>query len=750
MRFTLIQRRFIFAAVAIISVLQAGWITDLRFNYDVESFFPRQDPDLTFYEEVKATFAEEGNFVTIGIDHENSIFQGDFLPRLDSLTMQLGRLAPVVEVSSPTNAENHIFYFLGKRKAPFLHPHEPDRYAADSSLLWSYPDIRVKFVSADASAICLYLEITPDMPLDVRNAFVAEMKNLLQANGFEKTYFYGDIIARDGNIKGLQEEMKLLSGLALLLILIVLLLTFRSFWGVALPIIVVSLTVLWTLGSMAAFGATINLMTVLIPTIVSIVALSDVIHIMARFKDRPLALSKQASIALTMKQVGKVILLTSATTAFGFVTLSFSNIQPFIEFGIFTALGVAYAWLLAAFFLPVLLLIFPEVKPVNTGKGGKLLGILVHSLFPFIARWPWSILAVALLAALLSCWGVSQVRINANLYEDISSGDSFSETLHFFERHFLGIRSVELHVGLADSTHNFLEDEVLAEFDSLHQYLAQVYGVNDIFDLTSIMKRSNRAMNQGNPAFFVLPADSNQSAFIKLKLFTEYENLGIRSILTEDMKQARVTGRTTDVGSYEILRRNEALIAFVDQHKAHWQIRPRLTGVTLLLDKSNEIISYKLMFGLLTAIGVVSLVMGLMYRSLRMTLIAMVPNLLPLLMMLGIIGWLDIGMKMSTAIIFTIAFGIAVDDTIHMMSSVLAELRKGSSMQEAIMSTFATTGQAIVVTSVILICGFGILLFSSFHSSYLTGLLISITLLLALFADLLVLPALLLLTKKGE
>ena len=184
-------------------------------------------------------------------------------------------------------------------------------------------------------------------------------------------------------------------------------------------------------------------------------------------------------------------------------------------------------------------------------------------------------------------------------------------------------------------------------------------------------------------------------------------------------------------------------LLFIDQNIDTDLIKVKLTGSTLLLDKSNEIITCHLLYGLLFAIFIVSVIMGLLYRSVKVTLLALVPNLLPLVMILGIIGWTDMGLKMSTAIIFTIAFGIAVDDTLHFMSRLKSELKKGKTVDEAIRTTYLSTGRAIVITSTILVLGFGILLFSSFQTTFITGLLVSLALLFALFADLILLPVLL-------
>ena len=169
----------------------------------------------------------------------------------------------------------------------------------------------------------------------------------------------------------------------------------------------------------------------------------------------------------------------------------------------------------------------------------------------------------------------------------------------------------------------------------------------------------------------------------------------------------------------------------------------RITGKSLLLDKSNEVITYNLGYGLFTALIVVAIMMGILFKSVRMALIALVPNVLPLFLVAGIMGLFGVGLKMSTAVIFTVSFGIAVDDTIHFLSRLNTEMKKTSSLPEALKITYYSTGRAIMITSLILVLGFGVLMFSEFTTNFITGFFVSLSLLFAVFADLFLLPVLL-------
>lgn len=212
-----------------------------------------------------------------------------------------------------------------------------------------------------------------------------------------------------------------------------------------------------------------------------------------------------------------------------------------------------------------------------------------------------------------------------------------------------------------------------------------------------------------------------------------------KNIITSDGLRARITGRMKDVGSLKTEILNQKFNATIQSDLIDY----RLTGSPGLIDKNNSLLSVNMLEGLLIAFVAIALLMGLLYKSFRMVLVAIIPNILPLLIIGACIGFSGIGLKISTSIVFTIAFGIAVDDTIHFMSKLKIELGKGKSLLYAMKRTFISTGKAIIITSFILVAGFGVLMISMFNGTFYIGILISITLFIAVLSDLLLIPVLL-------
>jgi predicted RND superfamily exporter protein len=295
-----------------------------------------------------------------------------------------------------------------------------------------------------------------------------------------------------------------------------------------------------------------------------------------------------------------------------------------------------------------------------------------------------------------------------------------------------------------------MDYEILNEMNRIDSFLVSDYGLDQTFSLVSVLKIANRSDHGGQTKYYKLPSEKESKKFFEK--ITKYDKSGQISLLCDStLKYGRMRSTLGDVGKYDVDDRNVLLYTFIENEVNTDLVEIHLTGTGHLLDKNMSSLSSSLTKGLLIALLLVSLLMGLLYKSFRIVVIALVPNILPLLMLAAVLGFTGIDLKVSTAIIFTISFGIAVDDTIHFMSKFKLELNKGQSFFYALKRTYLSTGRAIVLTTLILCSGFLLLIMSDFLGTFYVGLLLSLTLLFALLADLFVLPVLLLLffKKKG-
>jgi len=321
----------------------------------------------------------------------------------------------------------------------------------------------------------------------------------------------------------------------------------------------------------------------------------------------------------------------------------------------------------------------------------------------------------------------------------------------FFEDHFAGVRPFEMGVELKD-TGSIYNYEVLAEINKVENYLQREYGVGNIVSPLLAVKSMNMAMQSGEAAFFELPAPDEYvriRKFLNRMMEKDTANMS-RAFISEDQRTARVQGKVADLGSKYFLAANQRFEQFLNDSIPNRLANYQITGTAHLVDKNNSYLASSLVLGLLIAFGVISLLAGLFFKSLRMIPIALLPNMLPLMLIAAIMYLAGQDLKVSTGIIFTIAFGIAVDDTIHFLSKFRIEISKGKSVLYAIKRTYLSGGRAIVNTTLILCSGFLTLLFSQFNGTFMVGLLISVTLFFALIADLTLLPVLLMLFYKRK
>ena len=353
------------------------------------------------------------------------------------------------------------------------------------------------------------------------------------------------------------------------------------------------------------------------------------------------------------------------------------------------------------------------------------------------------IVAVTGLIIVLSVGLLYQVKINNYLLEDLSESDPVKRDARFFENEFSGVRPFELAVNVQTDLNDPLTWKTL---DSLENYLASEYGVGSIVSYLSVIKSVNQAMSNGKSKYYSVPRSDKKIEKI-LNQIDQLKNDSINNVLSKvidwDQKQLRIHGRIADIGAIKVRAKNEELANVYEEKGWSKVFSYRLTGTANLIDQNNEYLASKMMSSLVVAFLVVALIAGIFYKSWKMTIIALIPNILPLVMIAAVMGAFDIYLRITTSLIFTIAFGIAVDDTIHFLSRLKIELNAGRSYLYAIKRSFLSTGKAIIMTSFMLSAGFFCLVFSNFMSTFFIGVLVSLTLLFAVVVDLILLPVLL-------
>jgi predicted RND superfamily exporter protein len=364
----------------------------------------------------------------------------------------------------------------------------------------------------------------------------------------------------------------------------------------------------------------------------------------------------------------------------------------------------------------------------------------LHGLFQWTLRHRRTIPLVFLAFGVASVGLTPRLKVDNFLLEDWPEDDPQKQDYYWFEDHFGGVRPFEMEVRLSDSTASVWDLDVLRDIEKVEDWLHREHGIRAILSPAGVVRSANQAMNGGDPASHVLPDDPDELRRLVKRATSLGGSALMGGIASEDGSVARISGRMRDEGGYihrQRARELDAMLATLASPAVFKQ-----TGMAHLIDLNNEKLSGQLIGGLVLAFVLIGLIMAWVFRNWRMTLIAMVPNIFPLLFVGGIMALSGIDIKVSTAIIFTIAFGIAVDDTIHLLGKLRIELRKGRSLPVAMKRSVISTGKAVIITSIMLCSGFIALVMSDFASVFYMGLLVSLTLALAVVADLLLLPVL--------
>ncbi|MFK7785386.1 MAG: RND family transporter [Crocinitomicaceae bacterium] len=616
----------------------------------------------------------------------------------------------------------------------------------DSTRVYDKAEIINSLVAEDGKSICLFVRHEDFLSKEKSDILISNIQSQLDKEKFDNYRLAGRSIGQKFYIDKMSTEMLFFVGLSAFLIIGFLFLAFRSTWGILIPQVVIVGGMVWIIGGMGLFEEPINIILIVLPSIMFIVSMSDVIHLVSRYLD---ALRTEdnsfAAIKLAVKEVGLATLLTSITTAIGFFSLYFVRVQPIQVFGIVMGIGVLVAFLLTFLTLPALFYIFPGPKFVREKKKDHYWLRYLQTWFVGILKYRKRVLIGGLVVIVISLIGTFQMTSNNFIMDDLSPDEPLKVDFDYLDEHYGGVRPFEMSVTVKDTTKNVWDLDILSQVDSVQQYIQNEYKAEVKTSLVSTLKVFNRSAHSGAKEFFELPPSKR-----KIKKYRRFLRMAgggkfVRTFVDSTEMIMRVSGSIPDLGNNEISKRNKKLEKFIAQKEKSGLVDYQLTGTAHLIDKNISYLSSSLVMGLALSILIVALIIGLIYRSIPILLISIVPNVLPLIFIAGIMGFTGIELKTTTAIIFTIAFGIAVDDTIHFLGKFKYELMKGHSKLYALKRSYLTTGKAMILTTLILCAGFLLLVFSSFLGTYYMGLMLCITLFVALVADLTLLPVLLLL-----
>ena len=775
-------RTAILGLYALLAVGAAYACLQLEFAFDFASFFPKDDPDLAFFEEFVEEFESDDNFLLVAVEapqrpdgSPGSVFGTAYLERVHALTLGLQALPGATQAMSLTKVRYPIRTPFGLTSTPALHRGDPARLARDSARVMADERFVYNLISPDASTLAIVLrtgeEMTleaserlmdsvravtravglgPDAPGAPKSGLLATAAGWLRASPFAfladdpaaavsaRVHYLGRAYFQAELVEMQKREVTISTVVAGLLVTLILAAIYRRFWGVFIAMSSVGLSLLLFLGLLSVLGRELSAMAALYPVLMVIVGTSDVVHLMTKYVDELRKGQPRAgALRTTIREIGLATLLTSATTAIGFGTLLTSRVGPIRDFGLNAGIGVLVAYVTVITFTMALLTLFTQDQVMRTRGTVERWDRGLGRLNDWVRTHPRAIGLGALAAVVVCLLGISRVTTNYQITDQLPRGERITADFAFFERKFTGFRPFELAV-FAQAPYRVADLPVLREIERVEDRMRAEPALRAVASQTALVKSVNEALT-GN---YALPADS--AAYAKLAPLLARAPAAATAILVNEAgDKARVTSRVLDIGSDSIRAVADRVVAFAEAELDPAVVTVRETGTGLLLDKNSVYVRESLLWGLGGAVALVSLLMAVLFRDARVLLVALVPNAAPLLLAGALLGFLGIELEAGVAIVFAVIFGIAVDDSIHFLAKYRLVRGRGASVEAAMATTFRESGKAIILTSVILFFGFLVMLFSIHPPSVTVGLLISVTLASAVVADLLLIPVLL-------
>jgi len=714
-----------------------------RFNYDFEQFFPSDDPGLAFYRDYSEKFGNDNDYLLIALQNPaGAISDPLFLEQAFQVQTQIQALAQVDTVVSILNLQKPIIGLFGMRSVKILNWEDSLSSQNIPNTLDAY---RSRLVSKDGKSLLLLIQNEQKISKEEGDLLYTEIKKVFEKNRLQPVATAGKIQVQGDFVNLMQDEFGLFLGLSFLLMIGILGLIFRSWWGVLLPVFVLGVGVVWAIGWMLVLGKPLDIMSVMQPTILLIVGMSAIIHFLSHLnKKMREGVPKDLAIKSVFDELWLAVFLTFLTTAFGFLSLYFTSIPALRDFGFKTGLGVLIMFGAVIMILPGLLFLTPILRPKTESRlvSQEFLGALLLFVFK---RSKWivvSFVGITLIAVFLAF----QLKINGFLLDNLPTDHPIQQDFTFFDRQFGGSNPFEISIKTGSKASSLLDYEVLLELQKLENEVERIFGTAQILSPVTWVKLLNQGLNQGNEKAFKFPSLGQYNRM--KRLLSGSSNKFTANYMTPDQKEGRLSARATDLGSDLMEKKRIELDVYVQKNINPLLLNVKWTGTAYLIDRGHASVSEQMAKGLIVAFILVGMIAGFLFRSWKISIIMLIPNLIPLIWMLGLMYILGIDFKLTTAILFTVAFGIAVDDSIHFMTRLRMELLKGKNLVYAIKRTFYEAGAAIILTSVILVSGFGLLIFSQFGVTHFTGVLIAFSLIFALLADLLLLPILILSLRK--
>jgi len=718
-----------------------GWFAaHSKFNNTLESYF--FEDDLKNYNRFLDQFGTD-EIIAIAFGGEE-VFTPENLRVIETITDQLEQLPHVRRVISLTNAK----LVSGNEETVNFNPLIEEIPASEKELIpikqraLADPFIPGILISPDSKNTAIVAEIDHIIgEFDYKIQLIKQIRTIIdeqERKTGKQFHIGGTSVIDEAFFRYNQRDQSLFMPLMLLLIIAIIYFMFRRFSLLALPVVVVLLTVIWTYGFLVLLGYEINVITSIIPPLLMAVAIADSMHLIADYLHETAQgkIAKIEAIETTFNNVFTPCLMTSLTTVFGLLSLLAADLTIVRQFGLVSAAGVAFAFILTIFLLPILIGITPAPKQnfQEQFRAGFFAKMLV-----WLGTWRKSrsivIIAVVTIVVIPAVFLLAHLNIGTNSLDYFKKDDVVRTQVEWIDASIGGTASLEFFID-AKEEDALKNPDFLQKMDQFESYLKTIDGITGAYSAVDLVKSLNRGFHQGQEEMFAIPPTRKEVA---QQLFLVEGSDDIAELLSDDYSKARIMARVELNKSQQVAHKiPEIKKEMAKIFNGSETVTP--TGIVYLMNRTEHYLLTTSIKSFLLAFLVITIAIIIMLRSVKLGLLAMIPNILPILFTMALMPLLGISLDVGTTMIAAIALGLVVDDTIHFLSRLKIERKRTKNTRDAIASSMKTVGRPIVFTSIVLSLGFLTLVLASFSPLVNFGLLSGIVILLALFFDLMVLP----------
>ncbi len=750
-----------FPLIIILIGITLFWISQwqhMRFTFTEANLLPDNHPQNIQYNDFLSLFGEEGSVLLIATK-DPALFSTEKLTAWKALSEQLNAFDEIDVVLSIDNVKELV---KNKQKKKFELTPLLEAIPKDSSSLAKFkqklflelPFYQNLLFNKDSGTVRMAIYMNQDVVNSsarkdfVLNTFIP-MIDAFENKNEMKIHRSGMPYIRTLNAQNIVDEIGMFVFAAMGVTSLIFFLFFRSIRATFISVVIVLVGVSWALGTLGLLGYEITVLTALIPPLIIVIGIPNCIFLINKYQQEVAKHGNQVkSLQQVIVKIGNATLMTNLTTASGFATFTLTNSTLLKEFGVVASINVIGIFVLSLLIIPIAysFMPLPNKKHLNH-LNNKTIDRFVQWMENYVRHKRINTYIISVIMLIFSIIGIYTIDISGSILEDMPKKQAFFKDILFFDKEFDGIVPLEI---LIDTKRKdgVLKLSTLKRMERLNESIALIPELSAPTSIVNAMKYAKQAYYNGNPNYYALPSPQENN-FILSYFNQSNNNENILSNYVDETGQyTRMTTFMTDIDTERMEEIEKELKREVARIFPEERYNVSLTGKALLFLKGTKYLIKNLVLSLALAIFLIALFMAYMFRSFKMIVISLIPNLLPLLITAGMMGFLGIPLKPSTILVFSIAFGISVDDTIHFLAKYRQELIESNwKIQRSVYAALRETGVSMFYTSIVLFFGFSVFMISNFGGTVALGGLISMTLLFAMLANLVLLPSLLISLK---